>query len=579
MIRPCRIFLRQGFFAFFTMYGIFFVAIILILLAVSGYRLSKEEKRQTDLFIRDSFGKASSRKLSQGRKEALQKLLGLTASGSIVTDRIDELTWSDTGMEDIFLQMDNCLSAPGEEYLYKKLHDVGSSDEELASTDAHVSELYKDEELRVKLGTALHQLGFVKDKSLPEYLEHIVSSDKFLNPFFHILADIFYIAVIVILFFKPVIGAVFLVVLILVQISSYFSLRKAAEERLSGITMIMRLSFMAKSLPSGVSGETGRLIGDLLKDLSAINTKKFLSGFVLISGPNSGNGLLSMLLTYINLLFHFDLIASAFLLDGIKRDKDRILSAYEKTGYLDMCLSVASYRAYLETKGAFCTPVFTDGASVSIKEGFNPLIEKPVSNDAYSEGGVLITGSNASGKSTYMRMIAVNAILAQTVATCCAKEYRASHFRIYSSIAVNDSILKGESYFMAEIKSLKRIVDAAEREGRPVICFIDEILRGTNTSERIAAACAVLKYLADLGVITFAATHDIELTTLVSDKYENVHFSENITEDDVTFTYVLEKGPTKSRNAIALLKKNGFPASVTVESEKLCAELDKRSSL
>jgi DNA mismatch repair ATPase MutS len=132
---------------------------------------------------------------------------------------------------------------------------------------------------------------------------------------------------------------------------------------------------------------------------------------------------------------------------------------------------------------------------------------------------------------------------------------------------------------MAEIKSLKRIVDAAGTEGRPVICFIDEILRGTNTSERISAACAVLNYLSELGVITFAATHDIELTTLVSDKYENVHFSENITDDDVTFTYVLEKGPTKSRNAIALLKKNGFPASVTEESEKLCARLDKRSGI
>ncbi|MBP5763403.1 MAG: hypothetical protein J6W48_10560 [Lachnospiraceae bacterium] len=561
------------------MYGIVLVAIILILLAISGYRLSEEEKRRTDLFIRDSFGKASSRKLSEGRKDALQRLLDLSAAASADGNRIDELTWSDTGMEDIFLQMDNCLSAPGEEYLYKKLHDAGSSDGELELTDSISSELYKDEKMRVSLGLALHRLGFVKDKTLPEYLEHIISSERFLNPYFHIIADIFYIGVIAVLFFKPLIGALFLVALILVQISSYFSLRRTAEERLSGITMIMRLSIMDKNLPSDASGETGRQIADLLKDLRAINTKKFLSGFVLSSGPDSGNGLLSMLLTYINLLFHFDLIASAFLLDGIKKDKDRILSAYEKTGYLDMCLSIASYRAYLETKGSFCKPVFTEGASICIKEGFNPLIEKPVTNDAFSEGGVLITGSNASGKSTYMRMIAVNAILAQTVATCPAKEYRASHFRIYSSIAVNDSILKGESYFMAEIKSLKRIVDAAGSEGRPVICFIDEILRGTNTSERIAAACAVLNYLSELGVITFAATHDIELTTLVSDKYENVHFSENITDDDVTFNYVLEKGPTKSRNAIALLKKNGFPASVTGESEKLCARLDQRSGI
>ena len=561
------------------MYGIALIVIILILLALSGYRLSQEEKRQTVSRIRNSFGKASTRKLSSERKNALEKLLEMKAPKEAASDHIDELTWSDTGMEDIFLQMDNCLSAAGEEYLYTKLHDIGSSDEELTRTDCIVSELYKDEELRVSLGSSLHELGFVKDKTLPEYLDHIVNSEKFTNPYFHILADIYYIAVIAVLIFKPVIGAVLLVVLIIVQMSSYFSLRRSAEEKLNGITMIMRLSCMEKSLPAGADGETGKLIDSLKEDLKSISTKKGLSAFVLSSGPNSGNGLFSMLLTYINLLFHFDLIASAFLLSGIKKDKDKILGAYDKTGFLDMCMSISSYRAFLESKGAFCTPVFTEEKTISIKEGFNPLIEKPVANDASNSGGVLITGSNASGKSTYMRMIAVNAILAQTVATCCAKEYKASHFRIYSSIAVNDSILKGESYFMAEIKSLKRIVDAAESEGRPVICFIDEILRGTNTSERIAAASSVLKFLADLNVITFAATHDIELTILIADKYENVHFSENITEDDVTFTYVLEKGPTKSRNAIALLKKTGFPASVTAESEKLCGELDKRSRI
>ena len=561
------------------MYGIVFVVIILILLAISGYRLSLEEKRQTVSLIRDSFGKPSARKLSQGRKNALQKLIELKAENDPVKDRIDDLTWSDTGMEDIFLQMDNCLSAAGEEYLYYKLHDIGTSEEELKKTDIYVAELYKDEELRIALGSSLHELGFVKDKTLPEYLEHIVGSDKFINPWFHILADVYYIAIIIILILKPVVGAVFLAVLILVQISSYFSLRRSAEEKLNGVTMIMRLSCMEKSLPKGLSSETGRLIDDLAEELGSISGKRSLASFVLSSGPNSGNGLISMLLTYINLFFHFDLIASAFLLTGIKKDKDRILDAYEKTGYLDMCLSVASYRAFLETKGAYCAPEFTDKAVISIKDGFNPLIEKPVANDAGSSGGVLITGSNASGKSTYMRMIAVNAILAQTVATCCASAYKASRFRIYSSIAVNDSILKGESYFMAEIKSLKRIVDAASADGRPVICFIDEILRGTNTSERIAAACAVLIYLADLNVITFAATHDIELTTLISDKYENVHFGENITEDDVTFSYILEKGPTNSRNAIALLKKTGFPASVTEASEKLCGELDKRSRI
>ena len=82
----------------------------------------------------------------------------------------------------------------------------------------------------------------------------------------------------------------------------------------------------------------------------------------------------------------------------------------------------------------------------------------------------------------------------------------------------------------------------------------------------------------DKGGIVYAATQDIELTYLAKG-YENVHFSEDITEDDVTFTYELKQGPSKSRNAIALLKKTGFPASVISESESICSVLDKRSSI
>ena len=558
---------------FYRMYGLIFAAILIIALAVSGYRMKVSEREHIKASIKDSFGRASKKKITENRRKALVRNMEIMKKDGSCVSMIDELTWSDAGMEDIFLQMDTCRSSAGEEFLFSGLHDISSSPDDIARIDRTVRELSEDEGLRLSLGTAFGELGFVKDRSLPEYLEHILGAGKFINPFFHILCDLYYIVIIFIMFIKPMVGLAFLIAVLLLQISSYFKLRKDAEDRLCGMSMIMRLSQMGRLLPEGAKKETGELIGALSSDLKSLRKKNILTSFVINSGPNSSGGIFSMLFTYINLLFHFDLIACAFLLSGVSKDRDKIMSAYRTVGYLDMCLAIASYRAYLETKGGWCTPEFKEEASVDIKGGFNPLIEKPVANDACSSGGVLITGSNASGKSTYMRMIAVNAILAQTVATCAASFYSASMFRIYSSIAVNDNILKGESYFMAEIRSLKRIVDAASAEGRPVICFIDEILRGTNTSERISASCAVLKYLAQLKVIVFAATHDLELTSMVSDMYENVHFTEDITDDDVTFTYRLEKGPTNSRNAIALLRKNGFPESIIAESEEICSDL------
>ena len=559
------------------MYGLIFAAILIIALAVSGYRMNVSEREHMKASIRNSFGKASGKKITESRRKALLKNMEIMKSSGNPGDMLDELTWSDAGMEDIFLQMDTCRSSAGEEFLFSGLHDISQNAEDINKIDRIVRELSDDESLRLSLGTAFGELGFVKDRSLPEYLEHIIGAGKFINPFFHILCDLYYIVIIILMFIKPVVGLAFLIIVLLLQISSYFKFRRIAEDRLCGMSMIMRLSQMGRALPSGVKGEAGELTESLASDLRSLRKKNILSSFVINSGPNSSGGIFSMIFTYVNLLFHFDLIACAFLLSGVEKDRDKIMSAYRTVGLLDMCLAVASYRAYLEKKGGWCAPEFSEETGINITAGFNPLIDKPVANDAVNAGGVLITGSNASGKSTYMRMIAVNAILAQTIATCAASSYRACMFRIYSSIAVNDNILKGESYFMAEIRSLKRIVDAAMTEGRPVICFIDEILRGTNTSERISASCAVLKYLAQLKVIVFAATHDLELTTMVSDIYENVHFTESITDDDVTFTYMLEKGPTNSRNAIALLRKNGFPESIISQSEEICSDLTKKA--
>ncbi len=560
------------------MTGIVLIVFIIVIFAINGRRLYIEENTKAAAFIRDSFGKASKKKLSESRKNKLADYVKDYFSEKKTGKFVDELTWSDTGMNDIFLQMDNCFSSAGEEHLYRQLHDLSLSKDDIAYNDSIISELYEDEKLRESISLSLYRLGYHKDGILPRYLDKIVSSGRILNPFFHILCDVFYILVAVLAFYKPVIAVVFLLVIVSVQISSYFSIKKRSEEVLAGFSLIASLLGLEKMLPHKKDSGCGSLLDELSADLKKIKLKTNMSSFLVNSGSTSSGGLFSLLFTYLNLFFHFDLIAAEFLLRNIGSQKEVILSCYEKTGYLDMCLSVASYRAFLESMGSFSRPVFTDVANISIKGGFNPLLKDPVVNDAENGSGILITGSNASGKSTYMRMIAVNAILAQTVSTCPSAEYRASLFSIYSSIAVNDSILKGESYFMAEIGSLKRIVDASEQSDRPVICFIDEIFKGTNTSERIAAANAVLKYLRSRGVIVFAATHDLELTSLVGDSYRNVHFSEVIDGNDISFTYKLEDGPSNTRNAIALLKMKGFPENVILESEKMCSALDVSDS-
>jgi len=135
-------------------------------------------------------------------------------------------------------------------------------------------------------------------------------------------------------------------------------------------------------------------------------------------------------------------------------------------------------------------------------------------------------------------------------------------------MALRDDLNAQNSYYIVEIKSLKRILDAVDKDDkRPVLCFVDEVLRGTNTVERIAASSEILKSLRYKNVLVFAATHDIELTYLLEKYYDNYHFQEEVTDDDVKFNYRLFTGPAVTRNAIKLLGVIGYNKNIIDAAE------------
>ena len=135
-------------------------------------------------------------------------------------------------------------------------------------------------------------------------------------------------------------------------------------------------------------------------------------------------------------------------------------------------------------------------------------------------------------------------------------------------MALTDNLFGNESYYIVEIKSLKRILDETEGEV-PVLCFVDEVLRGTNTVERIAAACQIMKTLQNDNTICMAATHDIELTELLERQYDNYHFEETIEADDIRFHYEIKGGPATTRNAIKLLQMLGYQNDITKAAEEM----------
>jgi len=174
---------------------------------------------------------------------------------------------------------------------------------------------------------------------------------------------------------------------------------------------------------------------------------------------------------------------------------------------------------------------------------------------------VLITGSNMSGKSTFLRTLGVTAVLAQTLNTCLAAEYHAPVFNVRSCIGRSDDLLTGKSYYIVEVESLLGLV-AASVESAPHLFLLDELFRGTNAVERIAAGQAVLLELVSDSSgpnphVVLAATHDGELVDLLPDCYSAFHFGDAIGPDGLTFDHQLRPGPATTRNAIALLRIHG----------------------
>jgi DNA mismatch repair ATPase MutS len=212
----------------------------------------------------------------------------------------------------------------------------------------------------------------------------------------------------------------------------------------------------------------------------------------------------------------------------------------------------------------------------------HPLVVRAVPNSLVLRPGhgALVTGSNMSGKSTFLRTVGVNAVLAQTINTCLAREYRAPMFEVRSCIGRADDLIAGKSYYLAEVEALLDLVRASG-EPRPHLFLLDELFRGTNAVERIASGQAVLQQLTgnERGAkphIVVAATHDSELVELTSPAFDAYHFGDAIGPDGLTFDHRIQHGPATTRNAIALLAMHGAPEGLLTQAIATAEMLDRQ---
>lgn len=543
---------------------ILFIAALIVAVIYLWVDNNRRRRERIEKKLESSWGKPSTRKITDDEMKVISHYYedSIENSGAD-SGYIDDITWNDLDMDRIYKKMNIANSSVGQESLYKMLR-IPSDIKKLKETDRLASFFASDKEKRKSVQRIFCWLGFSKGVSVSDYIS-LLSDLKPSGNLIHYLSVILIAAAIICcIFVNPVAGIGLVIVAVSFAVISYYKLKAGVEPYFICITQIVRMVQAAhdiEKLDIEELSEYNRYFKDAEKDFSSVVKN---SG-ILTSGNVTGS-LSEMVLDYVRMLTHIDLIKFNHMLKKLDSHEDKVYELMETLGYIEACICVASFRKQLEY---WSKPALSShGTNMSVTEAFHPLIKEPVVNSITTSKHVLITGSNASGKSTFLKTIAINALLSQTIYTSTSKEYNAPFYRIYSSMALRDDLNAQNSYYIVEIKSLKRILDAVDKDDkRPVLCFVDEVLRGTNTVERIAASSEILKSLRYKNVLVFAATHDIELTYLLEKYYDNYHFQEEVTDDDVKFNYRLFTGPAVTRNAIKLLGVIGYNKNIIDAAE------------
>lgn len=543
---------------------ILFIAALIVAVIYLWVDNNRRRRERIEKKLESSWGKPSTRKITDDEMKVISHYYedSIENSGAD-SGYIDDITWNDLDMDSIYKKMNIANSSVGQESLYKMLR-IPSDIKKLKETDRLASFFASDKEKRKSVQRIFCWLGFSKGVSVSDYIS-LLSDLKPSGNLIHYLSVILIAAAIICcIFVNPVAGIGLVIVAVSFAVISYYKLKAGVEPYFICITQIVRMVQAAhdiEKLDIEELSEYNRYFKDAEKDFSSVVKN---SG-ILTSG-NVTDSLSEMVLDYVRMLTHIDLIKFNHMLKKLDSHEDKVYELMETLGYIEACICVASFRKQLEY---WSKPALSShGTNMSVAEVFHPLIKEPVVNSITTSKHVLVTGSNASGKSTFLKTIAINALLSQTIYTSTSKEYNAPFYRIYSSMALRDDLNAQNSYYIVEIKSLKRILDAVDKDDkRPVLCFVDEVLRGTNTVERIAASSEILKSLRYKNVLVFAATHDIELTYLLEKYYDNYHFQEEVTDDDVKFNYRLFTGPAVTRNAIKLLGVIGYNKNIIDAAE------------
>jgi hypothetical protein len=479
-----------------------------------------------------------------------------TAGSAPPDHAIDDRTWNDLDLDEVLQRIDRTRTTLGRQILYASLRGAGPPLQR-RRVDELAGALFGDGALRAEVTSALDGLDPATGQNYWRITRQGALQRRSWYYIFPVLTLVT-VSFAVLVFVKPA----FILGLAVALLASA-GVRAATSRDMMGyrsafrqIAPILRAARRLDRFGAGADEESA-------SDSAALAMLERTAGWM-SRDPLEVGELVATAHEYLNLLLLIDANALHFSSRALERAREALVRASVRVGEADLAMSIASVRA---ESPAWTAPVFDDsGGALEIVGMWHPMIAEPVANSVIlSPGaGIIVTGSNMSGKSTFLRTVGVCAAFANGIRMCPAASFRAPVLRLRTCIGRADSIAEGRSYYLAEVERVLEIVRTRTLPGRHLLLF-DELFRGTNTIERIAAGEAVLRELLATpseSANVIVATHDGELVALLADTYDAMHFEERVTPEGLAFDYQLRPGPSTTRSAITLLELCGAPRSV-----------------
>ncbi|MBI9011606.1 MAG: hypothetical protein JEZ08_05190 [Clostridiales bacterium] len=458
---------------------------------------------------------------------------------------IDDMTWSDLEMNKVFAKLNNTYTLAGEEVLYYWLKTPTLNEKDYDKRKVKLNKIKSNKESFL---TGLEKVGsFDSDyRAVIKKIESKQTIDK--KPVFFIGS----LMLMIFLFWQTqsslfLFGACISILTIILYHYFHIARNKSA---LSSFDYIVRMTvFFKKNIT---------LIKDIYSeeyDLNAIEEVanklvEFKNKFNRLEGidPIKDIAVALTLSTYWNYIRLINLLYSC---------KNEVVIIADIIGEIDCAQAIAEY---LNGKNQTSEPELSnDVHSLSIEKSYNILINNCVTNNVEINNSIVITGSNMGGKSSYLRQVGINIILAQALCFSTSLKHEGGFFTVLSSISLNDDIEIGKSYFMKEAEAIQRMLEV-QQEKYNTLLLIDEIFKGTNPLERLAASIEILNILS-IRHNVIVTTHDIGILSYLN-KFEYYHFEHNISKTIMEFDYKLKKGVTEVRNAIKLMEYIEYPKEV-----------------